>query len=477
MIPMTTAQVAQAIGAEVAEAAGAVTVRRVTTDSRDVRPGDLFFAIEGARFDGHAFVTDAVSRGAVACVCARDSSVLVADAAEVASMLYVDDTTAALGALACHYRRRIMSPDTSVIAVTGSNGKTTAKFMIDHVLSAAFLGRAAPRSYNNEIGVPLTLLSAEPDDRYVVVEIGSNAPGEVSALAKLARPDVAVVTSIGEAHLAGFGDLAGVVAEKMSLLDAVVDDGLAVVCCDVPLVMDMQEQWPGVRVVRFGESDDADWQVRPGEARLDVVSFELVDNGSAGAPSAVLSVPLPGMHHAGNAATAFVVGRHFGLITETIASRLATFSAATGRARQLRMGDVLVVDDSYNANPSSMRAAVRSLCEAAPARRVLVMGDMLELGGRSDEFHQAILHEALRAGVDMVVAVGDASTQAVRGLAGAFADRDVLCSDSADHAADLLRDRMLPGDTVWIKGSREIGLERVVAELAASCKGEGLPAG
>ena len=507
MIPMALTDVAAAISAACEprdrwgnSSTPATKIRRVTTDSRNIQDGDLFFAIPGERFDGHQFIREAISRGAVACVCSGAwYQIDSANGTGCSGLcLVVQDTVKALGSLAAYYRRNVMHADTVVVAVTGTNGKTTTKGMIDHVLSPSLEGRAAPKSFNNQLGVPLTLLSAEADDRYLVVEIGSNAPGEVAALAAVASPDVAVITSVGEAHLEGLGDVDGVAAEKASLLAHLPSDGLAVVNidrCEIrPYLVDMS----AASLWTVGMDDSATLQVANVRTDIGCTTFELNLPASrdSTAPDGCfrVEVPMPGAHHALNAAAAFAVARWLDVPCEQIVDRLRSFTPPEGRARVLQIGDLTVVDDTYNANPASMVAAVETLQRvagfgphasafgtrahkpAALGRRVFVMGDMLELGSESALFHRRAVAAVFDAGIEVLVAVGPHTAEGVQTMNQTSArsvsrtdpvgctTRVVLCQDAA-AACDALVNVLAPGDTVWIKGSRAVGLDRVVEEM------------
>ena len=253
MIPLKLDVVADALGGVCRsdDDPQTITIHRVAIDSRDAQTGDLYVAIRGERFDGHRFMAEAVSRGAVACVAQRDHPLASELSAPVS---LVDDTVKAMGRLASYYRREVLPASATVIAITGSKGKTTTKRMIDHVLCRSLTGVAAPKNFNNDIGVPLTLLSAPANARYVVVEIGSNAKGEVAALAEMTAPDAAVITSIGEAHMEGLGDLEAIAAEKGSILDHVRPGGLAVVNIDQPEIMPFVRRFTRGRcgAARFG---------------------------------------------------------------------------------------------------------------------------------------------------------------------------------------------------------------------------------
>jgi UDP-N-acetylmuramoyl-tripeptide--D-alanyl-D-alanine ligase len=473
MIAMALREVAEAMGARLPEAAGALRVKRVQTDSRAVAAGDVFVALPGDRFDGHDFAEQALERGAVAAVVREDWAAERQRSTEAAEgpattgaepkdepvWLVVPDTVEALGRLGAYYRRQVMSPSTVVVAITGSNGKTTTKQMLEHLLSADLKGRSAPASFNNNIGVPLTLLSAEAADEYLIVEIGTNAPGEVAALASLVGPQVAVITSIGEAHLAGLGDIHAVAEEKTSLLHHVADHGFAVVNVDRPeIVPHLPTSFAG-RLMTVGQRPEA--RLAISEVRSSLTHTEFVLDGRY-----AVRLAMPGAHQAGNAAAALAVARWFGLDPSEAAERMASFAAVAGRTRRLSIGGLTVVDDAYNANPASMRAAIDAL-RGADHRRVLVMGDMLELGEKTAFHHEEVLRAAAAAGIEVVVVVGPAGEVAAEKLRGELATTEILCAEDHGRASALLMGCLRDGDVVWIKGSRRMELDRIVAYLEA----------
>ncbi len=460
MIAMRLREIAAAVGAPFDPRFDRVMIRRVSTDSRDVSPGDLFVAIRGECFDGHRFVAEAMSKGAAACLCDEVWNGAEKSAELPASFrcLVVPETVAGLGRLAGYYRRHVMNVATVVVGVTGSNGKTTTKGMIDHVLRPSFAGRAAPKNYNNHIGVPLTLLSSETGDRYLVVEIGTNSTGEVAALSSLARPDAAVITSIGEAHLEGLGGIDGVAAEKASLLHHVRSDGLVVVNIDRPEIHAHLPKEVMPRLITIGADPSAKFCVADLSGDLRRTEFTLDGRFS-------IELPLPGVHHAANAAATFAVGRWFGVEPQRIIERLRTFTPPEGRTRVHELDGVTVVDDAYNANPASMAAAIAALGRIGSARRVFVMGDMLELGESCADYHLAAAASAVRAGIEVLVLVGPAMQVAASLIQGQAGDSRVVACASAEEARELLASAIEPGDTVWVKGSRGIGLDRVVVDL------------
>ena len=436
-------------------------VAGVSADTRTLKPGEVFVALEGENFNGHAFVAEALAKGARAVLVAESAtSTLRVDDQHRGDLILVDDTRAALGRLA-HHRRSALGGATKVIAVTGSNGKTTTKGMIDHVLGTCLPGRAAPKSFNNDVGVPLTLLSAEPSDRYLVVEIGSNAPGEVAYLAAMAAPDIGVVTSIGHAHLEGFGGIDGVVREKLSLLDHIACGGLGVVNLDDLRRMDHEPLPDALKTVTFGTDPQADVRVTALQSRLDGVTFRISDRYQ-------VRLPGPGVHNATNAAAAFAVARFaFGeqLEPERIAEALATVRLPNMRLDVRRFDGLTVVEDCYNANPTSMAAGIEVLRAVRGGRRVLVAGEMMELGTDSAALHERIGALAVRSGIDLVVSVGRGAGPVIDGARSVNPAVAALACDTIEQACADVVPLLAAGDTVLIKGSRAVGLERLTERI------------
>jgi UDP-N-acetylmuramoyl-tripeptide--D-alanyl-D-alanine ligase len=439
-------------------AAGEPTgVRSVSTDSRHSKRGDLFIALRGANFDGHTFLAPAADAGCVGAIVALDAEIPPAVAGRfVGGVIAVADTTAALGDLAGFCRQH--SPAT-VVGVTGSNGKTTVKRMIHAILSRKLQGSCSPKSFNNEIGLPLTLLDVEPADDYVVCEMGTNHPGEIDALCRIARPDVAVITSVAEAHLEGLGSLESVAREKAAILDRVPSDGLGVVWGDSEVLGRAVRPY-SAKLIRFGASDSADLRLtarEPGEAgqRFQVNSRLWVN------------LPLPGRHNAINALAALGVAQRFGFAPEQAAEALANLEPAEMRMEWVDLGRIRLINDAYNANPGSVLAASEALRDFRAERRVLVLGDMRELGPQGPEMHRDVGHRiAEMQGADLVVGVGSLGCGIAQGAsdAGASAEEFASVPDAIGGLASLLRD----GDLVLLKGSRSMGMEALVPALRAA---------
>ena len=460
MKPLPVEQIRSAVRGRWMTPTAEATAWRVTTDSRDTRQGDLFVAIRGPRFDGHAFLSAAAAGGCVAAVVDRTAELPVgADAAFEGGIIGVENTIGALGELAAWHRRQVPA---RVIAVTGSNGKTTVKEMIHAVLSSRWVGSCCKKSFNNNIGLPLTLLGAGEGDDYVVCEIGTSAPGEVSALAAVAAPDVAVITSVAEAHLEGLGTIEKVAAEKASILGAVARDGAGVVWADNQLLTRAVAHYD-VRCIRFGTSDEADLRLTAYEGQARASRFEVNSR-------LWVSLPLSGRHNAVNALSALAVARRLGMDEAEAAEALANMPALPMRTEWIDAGTITVINDAYNANPASVRAAADVLMATPARRRVMILGDMCELGPRSEELHERLGAEMSTGGVDLLIGVGPLGRYIVKGAAPGAAATAAFDSpdDLGPHTHTLLRD----GDVVLIKGSRATGMEVLIAPILSAFAGD-----
>ncbi len=435
MTPLSLREVATRSGG-VADASPDTVVARVSTDTRSLQAGELFIALHGDRFDAHDHLADA--RHAAAAVVHR----VPPDAPGDLPLIIVPDTRRALGDLAAWHRTTLRGP---IVAIAGSNGKTSTKLLVDSVLRTRFHGTASPRSFNNDIGVPLTLLDADAADDYTILEIGTNHPGEIERLIEIAQPTVAVVTSIGREHLEGFGDLDGVRRENLDALRA--DSCQAIVCGDDGVFKRMAAEVVPT-LTTFGLDPTNDLVVRRPNVSCEATSFTCSGRE--------WNVSHLGLHAASNAAAAIAVGRWFGMSDDDIAAGLASADVPAMRinARRLPNG-VLLLDDSYNANPESMKAALAYLADLPCAgRRIAVLGDMLEMGDASAACHVEVLDQAM-AVCDMTITVGDC-----------FVGGDFVAAD-ADDAVGIVQSLLSSGDIVLIKASRGIGLDQVAAALAS----------
>ncbi|MDD3763203.1 MAG: UDP-N-acetylmuramoyl-tripeptide--D-alanyl-D-alanine ligase [Nevskiales bacterium] len=420
---------------------------RVEIDSRRVEPGDLFVALRGDRFDGHGFVAKAKAAGAVAALVERWVDV---DLPQVR----VGDTLLGLQQMAADWRRRFQIP---VIAVTGSNGKTTTKQLIAAVAATRGPVLATQGNLNNHIGVPLTLLSLRAQHRTAVVEMGANHLGEIALLARLAAPDVGVVTQAGDAHLDGFGSRDGVARGKGELF-AALDGGVAVINADDRYAPQWREMARRASVLSFGLSSSADVRAVDPQPLADASGTRFVLETPTG--HAPVQLPLPGNHNVMNALAAAACGVALGLDVDDIARGLEQVRAPRGRVTWLRTAEgARVLDDSYNANPTSLRAGLELLA-GLDGRRWLVLGDMAELGPESDELHAQAGVAARSLGIDRVFALGPMAAHA----AAAFG-RGGAHFESVDALVAALRNEMDEKTVVLIKGSRASAMDRVVAAL------------
>ena len=428
-------------------------ITKIAIDSRTVSGGELFWALKGQRHDGHEFVEQALRAGAAAAVVRRD----FAGPEQRDRLVAVADTLAALGRLAGWYRRRMPA---TVVGVTGSVGKTSTREMIDAVLKRHLPGTQSPRSYNNSVGVPLSVLQIEAEHRYAVVELGTSRPGEIAALAVIARPNIGVMTCIGEAHLDGLGDLAGVARAKGELLEALPADGTAVLNGDDPWLRQIASRAP-CKVIWVGSGADCSLratQVEPQGTRL-----RFVAGGQR------FEMPAVGRHHVQGALLALAVGGLFGLTLKQMAGALADYEGPPMRCQLAELHGVAIINDAYNANPLSMRAAVEALRDwPTDGRRVLLVGDMLELGTEARVHHERLGRVVAQSKIDAVIAVGELSRSLIAAARseGMSAER-ARHADSIADAADWLAGRLRPGDVLLVKGSRAMGMERAIDLLRA----------
>ena len=444
MIAMTVADVAAVVGGQVHGDATARVTAPATLDSRDVQPGGLFVALEGEHVDGHDFAAQALAAGAAAVLASRpvDEPCIV-----------VDDVTAAIAQLATHVLGRI---DPVVIAITGSQGKTSMKDLLAAVLEPSGPTIAPVGSFNNELGVPLTVLRADQETRYLVVEMGARGVGHIASLCRMAPPDVAVVLNVGRAHVGEFGSPDVTAQAKGEIVEALSADGTAVLNADDTRVADMASR-TSARILTFG----ATGEVVLGDVRLDSGGEPLFSLSHAGVTVDV-HVPQIGAHHASNAAAAAATALALGLDLHVVAARLgqAVARSPMRMARHVRDDGLVVIDDAYNANPESMAAALHALAGVGRDRMVAVLGEMLELGDGSHAAHVEVGRLAAELGVDRVFAVGAGAA----GIAEGAGERGTAVAD-VDEAVRELSAWLTPADVVLVKASRGVRLERVTEAL------------
>ena len=433
----------------------------VSTDSRSVAEGDLYVALCGERFDGHDFVAEALASGASAAVVSRPVEVLPHE-----QLYSVEDTLVALGALAA-YRRQAL--DVPVVAITGSSGKTSTKDLAQAAIAGGARVHATSGNFNNRIGMPLTLLATPSEVEVVILELGSNEPGEIATLAAIAQPDIGVVTTVGESHLEKLGSLEGVLEEKLDLLRAVASRGTCVVGDEPATLVDgARAICPSVRVAGWGER--ADPTLRPQQVEVDAFGGHRFQwHGES------VTLALPGRHSVANAMIALAIAELVGVEAKDAVQGIARAEPGSLRGEVRRIGGLTVVVDCYNANPQSVRAALDLLHgQSTASRTVAVLGTMLELGEAAARLHEETLSYALELDIDLVVATGafaaaDVVTAhkatATGGTAATRAADRVLCADDWQSAYPFLRERLDGDEVVLLKASRGVALEGILPSL------------
>ncbi|GAB5444059.1 MAG: UDP-N-acetylmuramoylalanyl-D-glutamyl-2,6-diaminopimelate--D-alanyl-D-alanine ligase [Fuerstiella sp.] len=420
-------------------------------DSREVQAGDLFFALPGSQVHGLQFAETAIQQGAV-CVVVEE---VHAELSPVPSIV-VPDVVDALTALG---RQNRLQSDALIVAVTGSVGKTTTRSMIAHVLASTHTGIQSPRNFNNHLGVPLSLLEIEPGDEFAAIEVGASGPGEVARLAHTTAPEFAVITRIAPAHLQQFESLQAVANEKLKLIESLSKDGVAFLNADDPLVAGMRRSTKA-RVVTFGRSAEAD--VRVTDLQTDGRELQICVDGQT------YHVPVGGRHFETSIAAAVAVGLEVGLNPTAIAEGLSCYQPVEGRCVESQIGPWRVIDDSYNSSPASVTAAVELLEAQTDCRhRVLIFGDMLDLGEQASDLHFGVGARLAASSIDHVLAIGEYSSDLAEGFlsSGGSINRLSLFSDW-QTLYDIAEVLLSHNDAVLIKGSRGMRMERVLRHLS-----------
>ncbi len=452
MEPMTVAEIAAAVkGIWWNPREEAAPVRAVSTDSRRVTQGCLFLPWVGEKFDGHDFIDAALDAGAAGCLCAK----LPVDIRPDKFYIKVADTRLALRDLASAYRDRFAIP---FVQITGSVGKTTTKEMVASVLSAKLETMKTPENFNNDIGTPLTLLGLRPAHQAAVIETGMNHFGEIEYLGAMVRPDIAVISNIGDAHIEFLGSREGILKAKCEIFEHLKEDGVAILNGDDALLDTVELPQ---RIIRCGQS-----------AHCQVRISDIVDHGVDGITCAVtterqtyeLHIPAPGEHMAYSASIAVAVGEELGLSREEIIRGVASYEPTGSRMRIVRLpeGRVLL-DDCYNANPQSVTAALEVLAKTDCERRAAVLGDMGELGDLTDQAHFNAGALTGMLGIDFVAAIGAKAVKIADGAA--MSGGEVLHFDTCEAALPTLKEQLQPGTAMLIKASHAMHFETIVKEL------------
>lgn len=455
MIPILIETIRDVIDGRMAGGHGAGSAGGVSIDSRTIRDGDVFFAVQGENFDGHDYAQAAIEKGAACVVLARPIEGLPSE--NSAGIIVVDDTIAALGKLAAWYREQLRA---RVIAITGSAGKTTTRQMLYEVLSPFYRCRQSPKSFNNNIGVPLTLLSAEAEDEILLLELGSNHPGEIAELTKLSKPDAAVVTFIGPAHLEGFGTLENVLAEKVSVAKGIRPGGALYLNGDQPELVAAAKGLFDGRIITFGTHENCD-----------IIGINLLAQAGAGSfmvEGLRVDVPLAGRANLMNALTVWSVCKDFNVSLSDYVEVIGRLEAISMRLEVFNVGSLTILNDCYNANPASMVNALECLKtfrRDEKGRLVFIAGTMKELGGQSAALHTELGRKAVEEGVELMLCVGAFAEDTAAGACRVSETLRVETFENTDLLCNNLHKYVQPDDIILVKGSRAAGLEKAAQRL------------
>lgn len=431
----------------------------ISIDSRTLKPGELFFAIRGRSHDGHSFINMALSKGALGVVI-DDRCPFPTDFPGDRILLQVQDTHEALKTLAAEVRSQWQG---SLIAITGSMGKTTTKEFASHVLQTEFNVYHSPGNYNNLFGLPLSLFGLSSDNEIGIFEMGMSARGEIAEMCRIARPDVGIITNVAPVHLEFFGSVEEIARAKEELAEGLSRDGTLIYNADDALVREIAGRYTG-RKISFGRSVNALVRAEAIEIlSVGKTRFRLHQGGS----TIDVTIPLAGFHYVMNALPAVALGSYYGMALDRIAASLKHIATAPMRGQILRFGEQFtVIDDSYNSNPRALMEMVESLFHMPCRRRILVAGEMLELGPDSGSIHFQCGSWLAQQGIDVLVTVQGMASEMARGAReGGMPESNVHVFTEAHPAGDFVARMIQAGDLVLVKGSRGVHLEKVVLEL------------
>ncbi|HET9801481.1 MAG TPA: UDP-N-acetylmuramoyl-tripeptide--D-alanyl-D-alanine ligase [Chthoniobacterales bacterium] len=454
MNPLSISQIADLAGAKLEQGDGKALVERISTDSRTIKKGELFVALRGENFDGHKFAEDVAKSGAAGAIVDLKWN---GKAPKTFAIIRAEDTLLAYQNLAANYRKSL---PIKVLGITGSNGKTSTKDFAASVLGRKFRVAKTQGNFNNHVGLPRTILDATSEHEVGVWELGMNHPGEIAALAKIAAPDAAIITNIGVAHIEFMGSRDAIATEKGALAEAVGAEGTVILNADDPFSKKIAER-TRAQVILAGTS----------EGMIRAIDIQQSADGSEftiieGAHRCRAQLPVPGIHMVQNALLAVAAGRAFGLSLEEAAGGLASAPLTKARLQIKEINGVQFLDDSYNANPDSMKAALQTLVELdADGKRIAVLGEMRELGKETQRGHEEVGECAASLGVDHLIGIGEMGAVIARAAEKAGL-KESLAVGSTSEAADRLIEIAEPGDLVLIKGSRLARTEEVIEQFA-----------
>ncbi|MDT8862435.1 UDP-N-acetylmuramoyl-tripeptide--D-alanyl-D-alanine ligase [Alkalihalobacillus sp. MEB130] len=431
-----------------------VEIAGVSTDTRTIQEGNLYVPLVGENFNGHDFVKKAIENGASGVLWQKNQPNPPSDVA----LILVDDTLLALQNLAKNY---LASLSTKVVGITGSNGKTTTKDMVTSVLSTTYKVQKTEGNYNNHIGLPLTILQLEEDTEIAVLEMGMSGRGEIELLSTIAKPEAAIITNIGESHLLDLGSREGISEAKFEITSGLKENGTLVIHGDEPLLTEKVGESP-FRVLTFGSAETNDYYPVQMEQKSDGTYFTI--NGEDGTE---FFIPVLGKHNINNALSAIAIAKQFGVTVSDIKKGLELIKITGMRTELIQgKGGVAVINDAYNASPTSMRAAIELLQDLKGYKqKIVVLGDMLELGDQEETFHYEVGKGIDSAKINYVFTFGELGKKIAEGSRVNFSENQVWAYDDKQQLIAKLKDVVDEGDVVLVKGSRGMKLEEVVRAL------------
>jgi len=454
MIHFNVEEIIKATAGKPAGIAENTMITGVSTDSRKIKPGDLFIPLIGENFDGHDFIRSAFENGAAASLTQKENIHFPGK-----TVIVVNDTLIALQNLAAWYRSSFSIP---FIGITGSVGKTSTKEMVACALSGRYNVLKNEGNLNNEIGVPLTIFRLEPEHEAAVVEMGMSAFGEIRALTNIVRPGVGIITNIGISHIEKLGSRQNILKAKLELLEGLQPDGLLILNGDDVMLSGAKELL-GCRTVSYGLEEGVDYQAYNIRSRGEHgVDFSVMVQGVEYS----IQLPVPGVHNVYNALAAIAAGFELGVPMHDLQKGISHFTAAKMRLNIIRCNGMIIINDAYNAGPQSVKAALDVLSELDSSRKIAVLGDMLELGDWSERAHTETGIQAARKEVDYIITVGKEAAHIIKGAvdSGFDPDRTAYFTSNSD-AIEYLRDLMRQGDAILVKGSRGMMMEQIVQAL------------
>ena len=433
-------------------------IEGISTDTRSVKQGEIFFALHGENYDGHNFIEQALSNGAAGAVISDSKKIgdLSLNGSGKIALIEVSDTLKALGDLAKYYRKSLQ---TKFIAVTGSNGKTTTKDMVYHILKNFKNVSRSKKSFNNFIGVPLTIFGADLTHDFCVVEMGTNAPGEIRRLSEITSPNFTILTNISHTHLEGLGSIEGVANAKAEFIENMDEDGTLITNADDAWCSQISSRFNG-KVINFGFGENA--QIKAAKVKRNKSGFTFTINESF-----TVNLPVLGKHNIYNSLASIALGNAIGIRMEDMCERFVDFKLPPMRMEKRVCGDIIAINDGYNSSPSSMSAALDELAQLpAPGRRIFVCGDMLELGKDTERLHKEIGKKVASSKVDILWTVGPFSRFVAEGaIDNGMSGENIFSYDTSEETSSLIASQLKSKDTVLIKGSRRMKLECVLRQI------------